>query len=80
MQDAVSEWPTAVHDGAQFELGDVRQVVGHLGHPQQHVPQCSEVGGRGAGASEQSPGAGYRADQVVGIRVGERSGPGGAVS
>ena len=62
----------------QFEFGDLRQVVGHPGDPQQHVPQCGEVGGGGAGAAEQQRRGGCRADEVVGVGVGERGEPGGA--
>ena len=40
-------------DDAQIELGDLREVVGHPGDPQQHVPQRSEVGGWGAAVPEQ---------------------------
>jgi hypothetical protein len=35
-------------DRAEVEFGDLRQVVGHLGDPQPHVPQHGEFGGRGA--------------------------------
>ena len=45
-------------DGVQVEFGDLRQVIGHLGDPQQHVLQRGEVGGGGAGApsSNGAPG------------------------
>jgi hypothetical protein len=31
-------------DGAQLELGDLRQVIDHPGDPQQQVPQRGQVG------------------------------------
>ena len=43
-------------DGAQLELGDLRQVLGHPRDPQQHVPQRAQVGGRSAAAPEQPRG------------------------
>ena len=67
-------------DGAQLELGDLRQVIGHPGDPQQHVPQRGEVGGGSAAAPEQPRGGGCRPDQVIGVGVGERGEPGGPVS
>ena len=30
-------------DGAQFQLGDLRQVLDHPGDPQQHVPQRGKI-------------------------------------
>ena len=65
---------------AQFELGDLRQVIGHPGDAQQQVPQRGQIGAGGAGVPEQERGGAYGADQLVGIGVGQRSEPRGAVS
>ena len=67
--------PVGAGDDRQVEFGDLRQVVGQLGDPQQQVPQRSEVGGGGAGAPEQERGGAVRADQFAGVGVGERSEP-----
>ena len=70
----------ADHNGPQIELGDLRQVLHHPGDPQQHVPQCGQVGWPAVTAPQQPPDGRYRADQVVGIGVGQRGQPGGAGS
>jgi hypothetical protein len=59
----------AGEDRAQLELGDLRQVIGHPGDAQQHVPQRGEISARSAGAPEQELGGAYGADQLVGIRA-----------
>jgi len=64
---------------AELELGDLRQVAGHLGDAQQQVPQRGEIDARGAGVPEQERGGVDGADQLVGIGVGQRSEPGSAV-
>ncbi len=70
----------AGEDRAQFELGDLRQVIGDSGDAQQQVPQRGQIGAGGAGVPEQERGGAYGADQLVGIGVGERSEPRRAVS
>ena len=52
----------AGNDGTQLELGDLRQVIGHPGDPQQQIPQGGEVGGRNPAAPEQQRPA--RADRI----------------
>ena len=64
---------------AQLEFGDLWQVIGHPGDAQQQVPQRGEIGARGAGAPEQERGGADRADQLVGVGVGERGEPRRAV-
>ena len=65
---------------AQLQLGDLRQVVGHLGDAQQQVPQRGEIDAGSAGMPEQERRGAYGADQLVGIVVGQRGEPRGAVS
>ena len=65
---------------AELELGDLRQVVGQLGDAQQQVPQRREIDAGSAGAPEQERGGADGTDQLVGIGVGQRSEPRGAVS
>ena len=65
----------AGEDRAELELGDLRQVVGHLGDTQQQVPQRGQIGAGEAGAPEQERGGAGGADQLVGVGVGQRGEP-----
>ena len=66
--------------GVEVELGDLRQVVGEPGYPEQDAAQRAQVGGGLAAVPEQR---GYRADgvdQVVGVNAGERGQAGHVVT
>jgi hypothetical protein len=65
---------------AEVELGDLGQVIGEPGDPQQQLAQRLQVGGRRPALPEQPRRGADRADQRVRVGVGQRREPGRVVA
>jgi len=59
-------------DGAEVQVGNLGQVVGELGDPQQDVAQSRDIGGGSAPVAEQQRRGADGADQRVRVRVSQR--------
>ena len=51
-------------DRVELQLGDLREIIGYLGDPQQHALDRGKVGAGRAVTAEQCPGGTHRADQL----------------